>query len=87
MFDCLVEKIRKLLPDFGKDLAIDGKALPTHGFKDAEAEWAVKTYKGLNKAGKPFEKTIRWFGYRLHLIADVNYPKNGSWPDFFCGFF
>lgn len=73
MFEGLVERVRELLPDYGVDLAIDGKALPTHGRKDEEADWGVKTYKGLNKDGKPYETIKKWFGYRLHMIVDANY--------------
>jgi len=32
-----VEKLRRLLPDYGKDLAVDSKALATYGRKDSES--------------------------------------------------
>jgi len=73
MFHGLVEKLRRRLPDYGKDLAVDGKALPTHGKKDGDANWGVKSYAGLREDGTPWEKITQWFGYKLHLIVDANY--------------
>jgi len=73
MFEKLVEKVRRLLPDFGKDLAMDSKALPTHGLQDGDANWGLKSYRGVDKDGKPWEVIKKWFGYKLHLIVDANY--------------
>jgi hypothetical protein len=73
MFERLVDKVAGLLKDFGVDLAIDGKALPTHGRKDPDAKWGVKTYKGKRTDGTAYEKVVKWFGYQLHLIVDANY--------------
>jgi len=28
--------------------------------------------KGLRADGSPWEKVMKWFGYRLHLIVDAN---------------
>ena len=73
MFERLVTRLTELLDDFGLELGIDGKALPTHGRQDQDADVGVKTYKGVKKDGAPYEKVKTWFGYRLHLICDVNY--------------
>lgn len=73
MFRALVARVARLLPDFGQELAVDGKALATWGKKDAEADWGFKTLRGKNKDGTPFEKLTKWFGYKLHLMVDVNY--------------
>ena len=84
MFDELVEKLTKLLPDFGKYLAIDGKAIQSlaNGKKskkakdcrsDHDADWGVKVYKGKNKDGSNYQKVVSWFGYKLHLVVDSNY--------------
>jgi hypothetical protein len=67
-------------------LAIDGKALesyarprraesekPYDGRRDIDANFGVKTYKGKNKDGSVWEKTMSWFGYKLHLIVDAVY--------------
>ena len=73
MFERLVERVRELLPDFGAHLAIDGKALPAYGRKDADADWGSKTYRGVKEDGTPYKKVKSWFGYKLHLIVDVDY--------------
>jgi len=87
MFDNLVEELRCLLPGFGRTLAIDGKAIPTHalarkkdeepkkpdGRRDTDADWGKKTYKGKRKDGSVWEKVKSWFGYKLHLVVDANY--------------
>lgn len=73
IFDGLVERVRRLLPDFGEALAVDGKALPTHGLNDGEANWGVKSYRGVREDGTAWEAVTRWFGYKLHLIVDAQY--------------
>lgn len=86
MFSSLVQELQELLPDFGNILAIDGKAIQSHGNsrsedgdnspdgrRDVEATWGVKTYKGKREDGTAWKTTKSWFGYRLHLIADATY--------------
>ena len=84
LFNSLVEKARTLLPNFGKNLAGDGKAIPSFatrktnkktpdGRRDSDAEFGVKTYKGVNQDGTTWKKKISWFGYKLHLVADATY--------------
>ncbi len=86
IFDSLVRMLCDELPGFGEVLAIDGKALesyarprraesekPYDGRRDIDANFGVKTYKGKNKDGSVWEKTMSWFGYKLHLIVDANY--------------
>jgi hypothetical protein len=88
MFDELVEKLRALLPDFGRRLVIDGKAIPSagkptdknaDGRRDADADWGTKTYKGRREdpstgSGQAtvWEKIVKWFGYKVHLIVDAD---------------
>ncbi len=79
MFEALVELVAQELPDFGRHLAMDGKAISSHSTgrksretgstSDPEAAWGVKTYRG-EKDGKPYEKVTTWFGYTLHLVVD-----------------
>ncbi|WP_245001216.1 transposase [Caldalkalibacillus thermarum] len=68
MFDSLVQELRKLLPDFGKHLAIDSKAIPSYarhktrnrtpdGRRDTEATYGVKTYRGVKEDGTPGRKS------------------------------
>lgn len=83
MFDELVETAMGFLPDFGATLAMDGKALQSFanrqsdkkpdGRRDVDGVWGKKVYKGIREDGTPWEKTISWFGYRLHLIVDSTY--------------
>lgn len=84
MFERLVEQITDILPDFGKQLAIDGKAIPSFaknqnknqnsdGRRDTDADYGKKEYKGTREDGTVWKKTVKWFGYKLHLIVDANY--------------
>jgi transposase len=86
IFKTLVEELRKNLPGFGNVLAIDGKAVQTHakaqknkkayrpdGRRDIDADFGVKTYRGIREDGTPWEKTKSWFGYKIHLIIDASY--------------
>jgi hypothetical protein len=81
MFDGVVEELRKYLPDLGRHLAIDSKAIESYakGTKDVrdssdrQADWGVKTYKGKRKDGSLWEKITSWFGYKLHLLVDTTY--------------
>lgn len=74
MFHELVESLKLLLPDFGKDLAVDGKAIQTHGLGDSDGEWGAKTtYLTTGANGKLDKQTKWWFGYKLHLVVDANY--------------
>ena len=81
MFDELIEGLRKYLPDLGRHLAIDSKAIASYakGTKDpqessdGQADWGKKTYKGKREDGSFWEKIISWFGYKLHLLVDTTY--------------
>jgi len=84
IFDNLVRELREGLPGFGQRLGTDGKAIPSHaqraskkrtrdGRRDLDADKGVKTYKGKNKDGSIWKVFKDWFGYKIHIIADVNY--------------
>lgn len=84
MFDELVEKLAKLLPDFGARLAVDSKAIASFaknknkkrspdGRRDVDADWGKKQYRGINEDGTAWSKLVKWFGYKLHLIVDSKY--------------
>jgi len=83
MFDALVAQVRELLPGFGKRLAIDSKAIESHGRpsdnkerdgrRECEADWGTKRYRGVREDGSVWETVKRWFGYKLHLIVDADY--------------
>lgn len=84
LFDNLVQQIRKALPDFGRHLAMDSKAIPSFakgknrneaadGRRDTDADYGKKEYRGVDKDGKLWEKIVKWFGYKLHLVVDATY--------------
>jgi len=81
MFDDLIEELKKYLPDLGRHVAIDSKAITSYakGKKDLQesadpgADWGNKTYKGRRKDGSLCERVVSWFGYKLHLLVDTTY--------------
>jgi len=81
MFDGLIEELKNYLPDLGRHLAIDSKAITSwaKGKKDSQessdrhADWGKKTYKGKREDGSLWEKVVSWFGYKLHLLVDTTY--------------
>lgn len=84
MFEMLVEPLYKVLPGFGKSLAIDGKAIPSFangknkkkdkdGRRDTDGDYGRKEYRGKKEDGTAWEKIIKWFGYKIHLIIDAVY--------------
>lgn len=84
MFDTLVSQLSEALPDFGKDLAMDSKAIDSYarynnknkaadGRRDLDADYGKKVYRGVKENGSLYETIQKWFGYKLHLIVDANY--------------
>lgn len=86
LFNKLVHQLQEILPDFGKVLAMDGKAIETHanprkedapqtpdGRRDLDATHGRKTMRERGKGGKLYEKIFDWFGYKLMLIVDATY--------------
>ena len=84
IFYNLVENLTEVLPDFGKTLAIDSKAISSRSRKESkrksidlrgesDADKGVKTYKGKRKDGSVWETVKSWFGFKLHLIVDADY--------------
>jgi hypothetical protein len=73
MFAQILERLAELLPDLGRELAIDGKAIGAWSRNDPEASEGFKNYQGEDQAGDPLQKIQKWFGYKLHLIVDANY--------------
>lgn len=86
MFEELVETARKELDGFGEVLACDGKAIRTHanprtkddkarpdGRRDLDANWGQKTIKEEREDGTTYQRLVKWFGYKLHLIVDATY--------------
>jgi hypothetical protein len=84
MFETLVNQLSEVLPNFGKHLAIDSKAIASFakhknknetedGRRDLDADYSQKTYSGVTKDGKLWQKIVKWFGYKLHLVVDATY--------------
>jgi Transposase domain (DUF772)/Transposase DDE domain len=85
MFNQLVAKLSMILPNFGKNLAFDGKAIESLSSnfnkekndndkrKENDADWGLKKYKGIDKNGNLWEKLKSWFGFKIHLIVDADY--------------
>lgn len=87
IFHTLVDELKKELPDLGVKTAVDSKAIPSFGNpvrdeeklaesdgrRDTDADWGKKTYKGTRKDGATWEKVVKWFGYKLHLLVDSVY--------------
>jgi len=71
------------LPDFGKHLGYDGKAIDSHSTgrvnrkrgetSDPDADWGCHETQGTDANGRPWNKLKRWFGYGVHLTADTQY--------------
>ncbi len=84
-FDELVKYMYEHLEHFGEILAADGKAVQSYatnysknkkqdGRRDQDADWCRKEYTtSVNEKGEKVIKTVKWFGYRLHLLVDASY--------------
>ncbi|MBI5499247.1 MAG: transposase, partial [Deltaproteobacteria bacterium] len=84
IFHRLLDELAEVLPDLGRRTAGDSKAIPSFGRpvrdeekkreadgrRDTDADWGAKTYKGRHKDGTLWEKVVKWFGYKLHLLVD-----------------
>lgn len=72
MFDDLVERAKKFLPELGRTLAFDGKAIrsfstgrtcaETGTTSDPDADWGVKSYRGVDSRGGTWSSVVKWFG-------------------------
>ena len=84
MFEGLVRYMYENLEDFGDILMVDGKAVQSYGTKTSrnqksgnrgehDADWCKKQYTASGANGESIIKTKKWFGFRLHLVADAVY--------------
>ena len=88
LVSAMIENLRASLfeevPDFGRHLGYDGKAIESHSTgrvpkggeyaSDPDADWGKHGTSGVNgKSGAIWKKVKSWFGYGLHLIADTRY--------------
>ena len=88
MFDALLEDIKRYLPDLGKNLAADSKAINSagkpnkkdrDGRRETDADWGSKTYQCTQKGGSLWTKVKSWFGFKLHLVVDADYELPVAW--------
>ena len=72
------------VPDFGRHLGYDGKAIASHSTgrigkgrdsaSDPDADWGRHETGGVNgRTGALWKTVTSWFGYGLHLIADTDH--------------
>ena len=87
VLSAMLEKMRRQvmdeLPDFGRYLGYDGKAVKSHSTgrvnkatgktSDADADWGQHKTCGVDKNGRAWNKIKKWFGYRWHMISDTKY--------------
>jgi hypothetical protein len=85
IFTTTVSNLYKLLPDFGQKLAGDGKYIDSYAKgkskainqqagnrAERDAEYSKKVYYFTDKDGKRRTKTELHYGFRAHLICDVD---------------
>lgn len=75
IFDRAVSDLKKLIPDLGESLAIDGTEVSSwcnrysKDKSDKDAGWGVKTYKREDGT----ESKHLWYGYNVELVVDTKY--------------
>jgi len=79
MFEQTLERLGALLPDLGRRLAADSKALVVAGARPADADLGTKRYETVERDGSVRETTMSWFGYKLHLLIDAKYELPLAW--------
>lgn len=98
MHETLVRLLQNELPDFGKVLGIDGKAISSRarrrslnlyagGRGEHDANWGAKTSFVKKSDGTKEKITKRWFGFKLHTVSDCAYelPIAFSLTEASCG--
>lgn len=84
IFIALADNLRKLLPGFGKRLAMDSKSIHSFangksrnqeedGRRETDADTGIKRYFGKREDGSIWESIVKCFGYKVHLIVDSDY--------------
>ena len=83
MADALRGRLLEELPGYGRHLGYDGKAVPSRSTgraaagtgrtSDPDADWGKHETRGVDGNGRPWTRVKTWFGYGLHLVADVEH--------------
>jgi len=84
IFNVQVEALYELIPEFGKKLAGDGKYIDSYAKRESkqdqtstdnrtenDAKWSIKEYTYTDKNGKKQVKKEYHFGFKAHIICDV----------------
>jgi len=70
IFHALIERLAKQLPDFGRRLAVDAKALHARHPSQPDADLGRKT----EPTPEGDERIVfSWFGFKLHLLCDTTH--------------
>lgn len=85
----LVERLQEELPDYGRYLATDAKALRSYGRpakkrghdgrREKDADWGCKSYERKREDGTSYRDVKRWFGFKLHLLVDSVHELPIGW--------
>ena len=84
MFVRLTEILGELLSDFGENMALDSKWIPSKankqstrkkpdGRSETDAKKGTKTYSGVHKDGTVWKTEKTCFGFKIHLLVDAKY--------------
>lgn len=84
LFSNLVRAMTQEVPDFGRHLGIDSKAINSaayrppkrknrDGRRDTDARYGAKRNEVKREDGSTRTVEVIWFGYKLHLVVDVTY--------------
>jgi hypothetical protein len=84
IFHGLVDTLEGLVPDFGKAMACDAKAVRSYaarrsgrvrgdGRSELDADVGVKTREVTRRNGTKVKAEKRWFGFKAHLLVDAKY--------------
>lgn len=72
IFQSLTQRLAEHLPDYGRYLATDGKAIRAARSDDVDADWGTKR-KGHPDGDEEAEITATWLGYKVHMVCDATY--------------
>jgi hypothetical protein len=84
IFVALSDMLYDILPDFGKNLALDSKWVwslanrksdrkSPDGRSETDAEWGKKEYSGVHADGTPWSSVKKCFGFKFHVLVDSKY--------------
>jgi len=83
IFQGQVQALAAVLKGFGTRLAMDSKDVSSlakrksqrrnpDGRSERDADLGMKVYRGVHEDGTPWEKVVKCFGFKLHLLVDAD---------------